>query len=205
MWLCRFLTVVLGCILISYSLLWVYQRDIVLFDAYLAIASVIGIPLGFPTLAGLWLKKLWKWSYFLIICACLAPSAYAFYDSSVNGVSWSIQDRAMWIVVFGAVATVICVWLSRRNDARYTEQEAVFFQTIAKPIDFDAEIGTDLDRRQLIVMGNAALVLGTLLCLLILVPNALSGRLWCAAVAGTILIIGLILKQRGKATISPCC
>ena len=39
MWLCRFLTLVLGGILIFYSLLWVIQEEIVLFDAYMAIAS----------------------------------------------------------------------------------------------------------------------------------------------------------------------
>jgi len=42
MWFCRFLTVVLGCVLIGYSLLWVVQKDIVLFDAYLAIGAIIG-------------------------------------------------------------------------------------------------------------------------------------------------------------------
>ena len=64
-------------------------------------------------------------------------------------------------------------------------------------VDFEAEIGTDLDGRQLIVMGNAALILGTLLSLLVIVPNPPSGRLWCVVVAGTILAIGLFLKRKG--------
>ena len=199
MWLCRFLTVVLGCIIIFYSLLWVYQKDIVLFDAYLAIASIIGIPLGFPMLAGLWLKKLWKYSYFLIISACLLPSAYAFYDTNVNGMAWTIQGRAMWIFIFGAVATVVSVWLSRRNNAHYVKQEQAFFETMARPIDFAVEIGEAFDSRQLIVMGNASLILGTLLGLVVLVPNPLPGRLLSAGVAGVILAIGVILKHRGKA------
>jgi len=199
MWLCRFLTVVLGCIIICYSLLWVIQKDIVLFDAYLAIASIIGIPLGFPMLAGLWLKRLWKWSYFLTISACLLPSAYAFYDSKVNGVAWTIQDRAMWIFLFGAVATVISVLLSKRNSPQYRERERTFFETMSKPVDFAKEIGGAFDRRQLVVMGNASLVLGAFLATMILVPNPLSGRLLSAGVAGTILAIGAILKHCGKA------
>ena len=130
MWLCRLLTVVLGCVLIGYSLLWILQKDIVLFDAYLAIGSIIGIPLGFPMLAGLWLKKMWKGSYFLIICACLVPSAYAYYDTTVNGISWSIQDRATWIFLFGAISTVICVWLSKWNDVQYVQQETLFLEDL---------------------------------------------------------------------------
>ena len=200
MLLCRSLTVVLGVIVIFYSLLWVTQKDIVLFDAYLAISSIIGIPLGFPMLAGLWLKKLWKWSYFLIITACLLPSAYAFYDTSVNEVAWSIQDRAMWIFIFGAIATAICVVLSKRNNAQYVEQEEVFFETMARPVDFESEIGDSFDGRQLIVMGNASLTLGALLFLLVLVPNPMSGRLLSAAVAVTILLIGVFLRKKGTAS-----
>jgi solute:Na+ symporter, SSS family len=200
MWLCRFLTVVLGVIIIFYSLLWVTQKDIVLFDAYLAISSIIGIPLGFPMLAALWLKKLWKWSYFVIISACLLPSAYAYYDAQINDVAWSIQERAMWIFIFGAISTAVCVLLSKLNDAEYQEKEKMFFVTMAESVDFEREIGGSFDGRQLIVMGNASLVLGLLLSLLILVPNPLSGRLLAGGVALVITAIGIFLRQRGKST-----
>lgn len=199
MWLCRFLTVVLGVIVICYSLLWVLQKDIVLFDAYLAISSIIGIPLGFPMLAGLWFKRLWKGSYFLIIFACLLPSAYSWYDGAYNDASWTIQDRATWIFVFGAVATAMSVFLSRFNTPAYDEQERTFFQTMATPVDFESEIGGSFDGRQLIVMGNASLVLGGLLGLIVLVPNPPSGRLLAGAVAGTIVAIGALLRRRGHA------
>ena len=197
MWLCRALTVVLGAIVIFYSLLWVTQKDIVLFDAYLAISSIIGIPLGFPMLAGLWVKRLWKGSYFLIIGACLLPSAYAWYDGSVNGASWTIQDRAMWIILFGCISTAICVLLSKLNSPEYEEKERVFFQTMSKPVDYEAEIGESFDGRQLIVMGNASLMLGGLLGLLVFVPNPITGRILCATVAGTIVLVGYLLRRRG--------
>ena len=73
--------------------------------------------------AGLWFKKPWKGSYFLIIVACLLPSAYAFFDSSLNGAIWTIQDRAMWIFIFGKLATGLSVFLARYNDAEYEERE----------------------------------------------------------------------------------
>lgn len=203
MWLCRFLTVVLGCIIIFYSLLWVYQKDIVLFDAYLAIASIIGIPLGFPMLAGLWLKKLWKWSYFFIITCCLLPAVYAFYDAKVNDISWTIQERAMWIFIFGVISTAISVLLSKRNSPEYNKQEAAFFDTMATPIDFEKEIGGAFDGRQLIVMGNASVILGFLLSLIMLVPNVMFDRLLSGAVAGVIIAIGYLLRYKGKLLTPP--
>jgi solute:Na+ symporter, SSS family len=199
MWLCRFLTLVLGIVLIFYSLLWVIQEDIILFDAYMAIASIIGIPLAFPMLAGLWFKKLWKGSYFLIIMACLLPSAYAFCDSTFNGAIWTIQDRAMWIFIFGTLATGLSIFLARFNNAEFEAQERLFFETMATPIDFDREIGASLDGRQLVVMGNASLILGFFLGLLVLVPNPLSGHLLAAGVSATVLLIGVALKYRGNA------
>ena len=198
MWLCRFLTVVLGVVVISYSLLWVYQKDIVLFDAYLAIGAIIGIPLGFPMLSGLWFKRLWKGSYFLIISFCLIPSGYAFYDESVNGIVWSIQERAMWVFIFGSISTALSAWLSRCNDAAYDEQQRAFFTTMATPVDFASEIGESFDGRQLTIMGNASTVLGLLLGLIVLVPNPPSGRLLAAAVSGSIVLIGLVLRRNGK-------
>jgi len=199
MWYCRVLTVCLGGILIFYSLLWEMQKEIVLFDAYLAISSIIGIPLGFPMLAGLWVKRLWKGSYFVIIGACLLPSAYAWYDGSVNGASWTIQDRAMWIILFGCISTAICVALSKWNSPEYEEKERTFFETMSRPVDYATEIGESFDGCQLIVMGNASLMLGGLLGLLILVPNPLTGRLLCGVVSGTIILIGYLLRRRGLA------
>jgi solute:Na+ symporter, SSS family len=198
--LCRILTVAFGCLIIGYSLLWVIQKDIVLFDAYLAISAIIGIPLGFPMLAGLWFRKMWKWSYFFIISACLIPSAYAFYDDHINGINWTIQDRAMWIFIFGSIATAISVFLARLNDATYRTNEVTFFKTMAEPVDFEKEIGGAFDGRQLTVMGNASLALGSLLALIVLVPNDMAGRLMAAGIAGSILLLGLLLRHRGKLT-----
>ena len=109
----------------------------------------------------------------------------------------------MWIFVFGAISTAICVLLSKRNSEDYEAKEDAFFETMDKPVDFEAEIGGSFDGRQLIVMGNASLTLGSLLSLLVLVPNPLTGRLLSAGVAGTILIIGAILRKKGIAAGKP--
>ena len=81
------------------------------------------------------------------------------------------------------------------------KQEKEFFITMHRPIDFGQEIGGSLDGRQLIVMGNASLILGALLGLIVLVPNEPAGRLLSAGVSGVIVLIGIILKRRGRNSI----
>ncbi|MFT5369530.1 MAG: hypothetical protein ACI8V2_004508 [Candidatus Latescibacterota bacterium] len=56
----------------------------------------------------------------------------------------------------------------------------------------------NLNGRQLVVMGNASLILGSFLGVLVLVPNPLSGHLLSAGVSATILLIGVALKRRGN-------
>lgn len=69
---------------------------------------------------------------------------------------------------------------------------------MARPIDFHGEIGRSLDGRQLVVMGNASLILGSFLGVLVVVPNPLSGHLLSAGISATVLLIGVILKRLGN-------
>jgi hypothetical protein len=78
------------------------------------------------------------------------------------------------------------------------KQEEEFFKTMATPVDFEAEVGGASDGRQLIVMGNASLILGGLLGLIVLVPNPMWGRLLALGVSGSILFIGLLLRNKGR-------
>ena len=47
-------------------------------------------------------------------------------------------------------------------------------------------------------MGNASLILGGFLALLVIVPNPLSGHLLSAGVSATVLLIGIVLKYKGN-------
>ncbi|MGE9293519.1 MAG: sodium:solute symporter family protein, partial [Puniceicoccales bacterium] len=87
--ICHIATLVLGALIICYALLLANQSEIALFDAYLIIGSVIGVPMGFPMLMGLWIKKLPKWSYFPIFAGCMIPSIWSFIDGHLTGVQWT--------------------------------------------------------------------------------------------------------------------
>lgn len=189
MLVCYTSTVVIGAFIIICAILFARQKEIILFDAFLLIGSVIGLPLAFPKLMGLWIKRIPFWSYFVIFGACMAPSVVSFYDVRINDVSWTIQDRAMWIFIWGTIATLLCMALSRFSSARQRKQINEFFVTMHTPVDFDKEIGESTDHAQAKLVGVSTLLMAAATSLLLLVPNDLTGRLW---ILGIVLSIGLI-------------
>lgn len=192
--LCKLVTLILGIVIISFSLLFSRQKDIILFDAYLIIASIIGVPLGFPLLVGLWVKRLPSWSYFFIFGVCMIPSVYAFIDTRLTGAEWEIQDRGMWILIAGVVATLICVLFRERSSEEFKERERTFFKTIHSPVDYLKEIGASQDQRQLLLMGNTITIVGALLLILLIIPNGLWGRVGVVFIGTFVMAVGVLLK-----------
>ncbi len=199
--ICHISTLVLGAIIITYALLFAVQDKITLFDAYLTIGSIIGVPMGFPMLAGLWMKKLPKWSYFPIFGACVIPSIWSFIDEAWYDSAWTYQDRTLWILVFGVVATLICRLLAPLSSKRQQEEIAEFFKRMHTPIDYDKEVGRSaIDYQQYFVLGRAILFIGCLLMFILIVPNSLYNRLCIVGVSLFVLAVGGILCWCGTRT-----
>lgn len=196
--ICHISTVLLGILVIGGAILFSLQKEFILFDAYLIIASIIGLPLGFPLLMGIWVKRIPMWSYFVIFGACLIPSIISFYDNRFNGISWTIQERAMWIFVAGTLATLVSMIFYRTVGTEHRARINEFFDTMYTPVDFNKEIGEHTDRQQAKILGISVASTGGALFLLLLMPNEPSARLWISAVAGTILTIGLALWRYSK-------
>jgi len=197
--LCKVLTVVVGALIMFYSLLFSMNKELILFDAYLMINSVIGIPLLFPMLMGLWLKKLPRWSYFAIFGISLIPSLYSIYLSLAHGIDWTIQERAMWIFIFGIIGSVCTMPFYNRSPAEYKTQVEEFFITMHTPVDFEKEIGVSRNLRQLLILGRSSLSIGSAILLLLLVSNSIWGRLGILFVSGFSIVIGLLLLRAARA------
>jgi len=191
---CKVVTVILGLAIINIALNMAAQDEFILFDAYLLVGSIIGVPLGFPLFAGVFIRRMPKYSYFVIFMTCLLPSLYSIWDERVNGNVWTIQDRLVWIFLAGIAATVICrlLWRFTKEAERKSIHE--FFDTMRTPVDYAKEVGKSLDYKQLFFLGNTASAVGAALFLLLLVPNDWAGRLGVAFVAGLILALGLLMR-----------
>ncbi|WP_309398365.1 sodium:solute symporter family transporter [Cerasicoccus maritimus] len=196
--ICHISTIILGGIIITYALLIAAQTEFALFDAYLILGSVIGVPMGFPMLMGLWIKKLPKWSYFPIFGGCMLPSIWSFWQQYTTGEEWTIQERTMWILLFGLAATVICRLLYRTTPQKSREDVDKFFETMHRPIDYEKEVGSSsIDYDQYFVLSKAVLGVGLGVLLILLVPNDWGGRACVLFISAFILCVGGLLYWGG--------
>lgn len=197
--ICHIATICLGTLITSYALLFVFYGTISLFDASLTVAAVIGVPMSYPMFLGLWLKKLPQWSYFPIFFASLAPSVWSFIDGKFNDTIWTVQDRAIWIMLFGTVAAIICLIFSKHTSVKSRTEVDAFFRTMHTPIDYKTEIGeATVDYEQYFIISKAVLFVGILILLLLFVPNDIFNRLGILFVAGFVLCIGGLLWWGGQ-------
>lgn len=197
--MCKLLTLALGCLIMTYSILFTLNKDLILFDAYLTVNSIIGIPLVFPLLIGMWVKRIPRWSYFSIFGFCLIPSLYSLYMNLAHDVTHTIQDRALWIFIFGFVGTVASVPFYKRSPAAYKEEVREFFERMHTPIDYAKEIGLSRNHVQLLILGRVSVATGLVLGLLLFVPNSFWARVGVFSVAAFSAIIGGLLLLGARA------
>lgn len=192
--LCRSLTVGLGIMIVSLSILLSQQTRFILFDAYFTATSVIGVPVMLPLIAGILFRRLASWSYFFIFGISFIPSVYSLIHETGGGDPWTIQDRALWVLSFGAVAIFIARLLNRYSSKRHIERERAFFRNMFTPVDFAKEVGENRDRQQAVLLGQAVMGMGGLLFLLLLVPNPWTDRLIVLGLATMVLALGGTLR-----------
>lgn len=196
--ICKFVTILLGVLIIGYALKFSSQDKIELFDAYLTIYSILALPLSVPLLIGLFIKKIPRWSYFFIAGCCLIPSALSYISGKYWDHPWTIQDRAIWICFMAVAATAICRPFYRFSSEEYKTRIDGFFKQMRTPVRFNTEIGESRDHIQFKMLGNSSLLGGACLLLLLLVPNSMEGRIQVAFIPLFILTVGLILKWRER-------
>ncbi len=198
LFICKMLSLGIGALIIIYSLLFSMNQELILFNAYLLIGSIIGIPLTLPTLMGLIFKKMPKWGYWFIMGCTALPSAYSVLDEKLNGVAWTIQTRAMWGFIFGTVASIIAWSLHRYRSRQEKEEVDAFFQLMHTPVDYEKEVGVVRDAGQLLFTGAATASIGGMMFLLLLVPNPLWGRMGILFVAGSTFLLGFGMCLQAK-------
>lgn len=196
--LCRRVTFALGIIVIGLSLLLSAQQSFQLFDAYFVVSTIIGLPIAVPLVVGLFIRKLPFISFFIIFGCSILPSLYSFAQKAWTGTAWTIQDRAIWIFVFGAVGVGVSLLLRRwehsANRARINE----LFGRMHRPVTASEEEGVSMDTRQSRMMGNISLAAGVFLLCLGFFPNTPGDRIAVLFVPFSVLLVGLLLRRHGR-------
>lgn len=195
--LCRIFTVMLGVYIILIGLLLSFQQELALFDAYLMIAAIVGLPLSMPVFLALWIKRLHWSAYFIIIGTSLIPSVYFVIRSTFYEEQWPIQDRLVWIYGFSLIGIIFSIPVWKFASDAYKNQVNAFYEKMHRPVDFAKEIGTSKDSAQYRILGWTTFAIGNMTLLYLFVPNSLQARLQITGLALAILTIGLSLLYFG--------
>lgn len=196
--LCKFVTLFLGLIVIFYAVLWETAGDMDIFGAFMLLTSLIVLPMGIPFTVGLFIKHLPRWSFFFIAICGVLPNVIAFIDEKMNGHTWLFQDKLFWVIGCGLGGTLVSTLFYKTSPKDYRDKMDSFFNRIKTPINFKKEVNEDRDKFQLNLMGTTALMGGSLLALLLLVPNTLAGRLSILFLAGFVGVVGFLLRWAAK-------
>ena len=196
--LCKFVTLVLGLVIIVFAVMWETADDLDIFEAFMLVTSVIVMPMSFPFAVSLFIKQLPRWGFFFILGCGLVPSIMAEVDGHLLDNPWLFQDKLFWIMGCCTLGTLFSIPFYRRSPAAYRARMDAFFERMRTPIDFKKEIKEDRDQFQLKLMGTTALLGSLLLALLLLVPNGIGGKLSVLFLSGFVFLVGLVLRRAGR-------
>ncbi|MEX0320962.1 MAG: sodium:solute symporter [Puniceicoccaceae bacterium] len=196
--LCKFVTLSLGLIIITFAVMWEVAEDMDIFEAFMLFTSMIVLPMSFPFTVSLFIKRLPRWSFFFILGCGIAPSVAAEISGRFFDSPWLFQDKLFWILGWSTFATLLCMAFYKYSSAAYKERVEVFFKRLHTPVNFMEEVKVDRDQEQLKLMGTTSIMGGSLLLLLLLVPNSLGGRISVLFLAGFVIVVGIVLRRAAK-------
>ncbi len=195
---CKLSTVFLGASIMITAIALSVQQKFELFETFLFISAIIGLPLGLPIVIGLWVKRIHWVAYYIIILFASVPSLYFFLDERSGNREWYIQDRLPWIYLAGGIGLLISLPLWRYVKDRDKKNIADFFKRMHTPINFEKEIGNSNDHIQLKMVGVSSLIMGAMVTTLLLVPNDFEQRLQILFIALFMGIIGALLTLKAR-------
>jgi len=199
--LCRGITILLGVYIISMAVGLSQQTRFAMFDSYMILASVVTVPVTLPLVAGIFVRRMPGWYYFVMLGGGLIVSTWTIVNEQMTGYVWSLQERSFWVVLGAMVALVIALPFRNRRSAADLARELAFWKRTQTPIDFEKEVGGSLDGAQARITGNLILVTGALLLAFLLVPNTPGARFAIVCLGAFVLACGGLLRWAGGRTV----
>ncbi|MCC6681732.1 MAG: hypothetical protein IT445_12595 [Phycisphaeraceae bacterium] len=179
------------------ALVFAFKRGAGIFQLMLDLAVSLGMPLTFPLILCLFIRKVPPWSAIVTAAAMFGVTILGTYSKKLFGHTWLFQEQmlitsAVGLAVFGGSRLF---W--RTTSQAYREQTKRFFTLMHTPVDFEKEVGQGTDHEQLLLNGSVLIAASGFCALLLLVPNTFIDRMWVLLVALTIFAIGLLMRLAG--------
>jgi solute:Na+ symporter, SSS family len=213
----RFVTVILGLIVIFIAVRMAEIRGLGLFLMMQRVSILIGIPVTVPLLLGLLIRKTPPWSAWSTVLVGFLGSMFV---GSFFTPEWGARlfghaepldpaSREYWVqgFQFFANVTLASAWFIGtklfwdRCSPEYRAQVEEFFTRMNTPVDFHREEGADAanDGRQSSAVGWLSLAYAVFVCALALIPNSMAGRLAFLGCGLSVLVVALLLIAHGRA------
>ena len=211
----KLVTFVLGGLIMIAALEFSKMKDLTLFDLMLQFGTLVALPYSIPLVLGIFVKRVPDWAGWTSVLAGFVSSLVGKFvvDHGWFSRTFGLEtltgreqaDYAIIVAVFLNLAVGSLWFLGTRafyrehGDVREREV-AKFFEDGRRPVDFKGEGGVSRDSQQGNALGVLSMIYGGFICLLVLIPNSLGGRLAFLFCGGVLVLIGFGLKRGGSAS-----
>jgi len=202
----RVTTMVLGVVIILIALYLGTLKEMPLFDLLMTTLGLLSTPMTAPLLLGLFIKRVPSWSAMFSVSIGLIGSFLALKSGDWEwlGGKWPFHQVVFTNFSIGALAFFATMPFYKKSPEEYKQRVKGFFTKMNTPVDFEKEVGKANDYSQFKIIGGMATLIGSLILLLMLVPNTWSDRMIILGVGGVIMLLGgtfiLLGRRLGNGT-----
>jgi SSS family solute:Na+ symporter len=200
-------TFVCGVLTIVVATLLTGKGKASLFDLYQYLNAYLWMPIGVTLALAIWVKHSPKWAAWATVLWGVLVSVFLYHVMPMQGVRQVLSpvfgERLYGYMVmnpfaatnFFTIPLMTVFFLGTKlfydpaKHRRYERQTERFFRRMETPVDFEKEVGNDNSLAQVQLLGRVMLVYAILVSLILLVPNALEGRLAIAGCAAAMFSI----------------
>lgn len=189
----RRVTTILAAVILLTTLALARLGSMGIFELMMNFAARVQLPLTIPFVLAIFLRKAPRSSAMFSIISGFVGPLVVFFLLNTQGVALEFSGRLVVVASFSVIGFFASYRFWSDSDPDAIAQTRNFYYDMLRPVDFEKEVGHANDRQQLFLLGRLSAGLGAMLMLLLLIPNSLQDRLTILAMAGGILVVGLLM------------
>ncbi|MCC6683060.1 MAG: hypothetical protein IT445_19350 [Phycisphaeraceae bacterium] len=193
----RIFSLLCGAGFTGLALFFAFNNGAGIFQLMLDLTVNLGMPLTFPLILCLFIRKVPPWSAIVTALAMFIVTLISMYSKQLFGEAWLFQTQMLITSIIGVGVFALTGLFWHTTSPAYREQTRCFFKLMHSPVDFEKEVGQGTDHEQLLLNGSVLMVASGFVALLLLVPNEPIDRLWVLLMALAIFVIGLPMRLAG--------
>jgi len=195
----RRVTVVLAVAIVSITLGIAYFGRGGIFELMLNFAQRVQFPMSLPFFLVLFIRNAPRCSALFSIAAGFIGPFVAFpLYGLLSGAGPDFAERLAIVAACSLFGFALSYVAGPKDSQEGKEQTRQFYADMHRPVDFEKEIGGANDNRQLVMIGTLAIAIGSLMLLLLIVPNPFKDRATILCMGGFVFLLGLLMRWFGK-------